>query len=178
MSQKGTLHKIAILGTPRSGKTTFCVRLAKEVYAENIPTTRGIDFHVVTANLAGLKLQIWDLAGQTHFKEAGLFDGMVSGASAFLFCYDASDPSSIKEIDGWLEVAKQHKQYEQTKKYLVGLKADLISESSMIGLNKLVMKHLDNEIIANHYILSVKEDINLDSFIALMAEDLSNINNE
>ena len=67
MSQKGTLHKIAILGTPRSGKTTFCVRLAKEVYAENIPTTRGIDFHVVSANLAGLKLQIWDLAGQGQF---------------------------------------------------------------------------------------------------------------
>ncbi|MCY3410842.1 MAG: GTP-binding protein [Candidatus Heimdallarchaeota archaeon] len=170
-----TLHKVAILGTPRSGKTTFCVRLAKGLFAENIPTTRGLDFHVVTADLEGLKLQIWDMAGQNHFREAGVFDGMVSGASAFLFCYDASDPSSIREIDNWLEIAKQHEHFEKTQKYLVGLKADLISESSMIGLNNLVTKHVDNQILTNHFILSTKSEINLDSFLATLAEDLTKI---
>lgn len=176
--EKVNLHKVAILGTPRSGKTTFCIRLAKGLFAENIPSTRGVDFHVVAANVQGVKLQVWDLAGQPHFKEAGVFDGMVSGASAFLFCYDASDPSSIKEIDGWLEVAKQHKFYEKTKKYLIGLKADLISESSMMGLNSLVNKHLSSEIIENHFIVSVRSDINLDGFLALLAEDLSSLDKD
>ena len=171
-----TLHKVAILGTPRSGKTTFCVKLAKGVFAESIPTTRAIDFHVVTAHIEGLKLQMWDMAGQPHFKDAGVFDGMVSGASAFLFCYDSSDPSSIKEIDGWLDIAKQHKNYSKTKEYLVGLKADLISESSMMALNELVKKHIDQSIVNNHFILSTKSEINFMGFLSLLAEDLRNIN--
>lgn len=170
-----TLHKVAILGTPRSGKTTFCVRLAKKIFAPEINSTRGVDFHVVTADLEGLKLQMWDMAGQPHFKDAGVFDGMVSGASAFLFCYDASDPSSIKEIDDWLDIAKQHKNYEKTKKYLVGLKADLISESSMIALNELVKKHIDQSIVSNHFILSTKTEMNFEGFLSLLAEDLRNL---
>ena len=101
-----------------------------------------------------------------------MFDGMVAGASAFLFCYDASDPSSIKEIDSWLEIAKQHSQFEKTKKYLVGLKGDLVSESSMMGLYELVKKHIGGEMISHHFILSTKTEMNLDGFLSLLAEEL------
>ena len=175
---KEKLHKLAILGTPRCGKTTFCVRLARQIFSENIPTTRGIDFHVVTADLEGLKLQIWDLAGQSHFRDAGVFDGMVAGATAFLFCYDASDPSSIREVDDWLAIAQQHGNFDRTKKYLVGLKGDLVSDSSIMALHELVKKHINSAIIENHFIISTKTEMNLDSFISLLGDDLRSFSDE
>ena len=58
MSQKFALHKIAILGTPRSGKTTLMVRLSKGLVDPAIQSTRGLDFHLVNVIKDNIKLQI------------------------------------------------------------------------------------------------------------------------
>lgn len=167
------LHKLAILGTPRSGKTTLAVKLAKGIVDTDIKSTRGIDFHVISAEKEGIKLQVWDYAGQSHYADAGIFDDMVIGASAFLFCYDAVDPSSMKEIDRWIEIAQNHKKFDETKKYLVGLKADLVGSGEALGLNSLVSKHVDNpELVEKHFIVSAREDINIDMLIGELIEDL------
>ena len=172
------LHKIAILGTPRSGKTTLAVKLAKgHLDGDEIKTTRGIDFHVVSAEKQGVKLQVWDHAGQTHYRDANIFDDMVLGASAFLFCYDAADPSSMREIDRWIEIAKHHKKFEKTKKYLIGLKADLVTDSGQqMGLISLVNKHLDNPgLVEKHFIVSATQDINIDMLTGELLDDLKSL---
>ena len=167
------LHKIAILGTPRAGKTTLAVKLAKGIVDSEITSTRGVDFHVVSAEKEGIKLQVWDYAGQAHYADAGIFDDMVMGASAFLFCYDAKDPSSMSEIDRWIEIAQHHKRFSETKKYLVGLKADLIDNASAMGLNSLVNRYLENpDMVEKHFIVSTHDDINLDILIGELIDDL------
>lgn len=171
------LHKIAILGTPRAGKTTLAVKLAKGTVDDDIHSTRGIDFHVIAAEKEGYRLQVWDYAGQAHYADAGIFDDMVQGASVFLFCYDAVDPSSMKEIDRWIEIAKNHNKFDMTKKYLVGLKADLVENpGQQLGLNLLVTKHLENPaLVDKHFIVSATNDINLDILIGELTDDLKNL---
>ncbi|MHA2501617.1 MAG: GTP-binding protein [Candidatus Kariarchaeaceae archaeon] len=171
------LHKIAVLGTPRAGKTTLAVKLAKGIVDSEIMSTRGVDFHVVSAEKEGIKLQVWDYAGQGHYADAGIFDDMVMGASAFLFCYDAADPGSMKEIDRWIEIAQHHRRFSDTKKYLIGLKADLVDNpGQMMGLNSLVSKHLDQpELVEKHFIVSTLNDINLDILIGELLDDLKTI---
>lgn len=171
-----TLHKIAILGIARAGKTTLAVKLAKGILDEEITSTRGIDFHVVSAEKEGIKLQVWDYAGQDHYADAGIFDDMVMGASAFLFCYDAADPNSMQEIDRWIEIAQHHKRFAETKKYLIGLKADKVDTGQMLGLHTLVNKYIDSpELIEKHFIISSTHDINLDILIGEMIDDLKSI---
>ncbi len=168
-----TIHKIAILGTPRCGKTTLGVKLSKGIFKGDIPSTKGIDFHVVKAKLDKITLQIWDYAGQSHYRDAGIFVDMVKGSSAFLFCYDASDPSSMKAIDKWIDVAKFNRKFYLTKKYLVGLKADLIDKASALALTALVTKYLNNpKLIDNHFIISTKDDLNVDMLIRELESDL------
>ncbi|MHA2249346.1 MAG: Rab family GTPase [Candidatus Kariarchaeaceae archaeon] len=173
---KMKLHKIAILGTPRAGKTSLMVRLSKGLVDPAIRSTRGIDFHVVRVEAKGIKLQIWDLAGQDHYRNAGIFDDMVLGASAFLFCYDASDASSIKQIDQWIDIARNHARFPETKQYLVGLKADIVDSGQQIGLTSLVQKYLDNpELNVKHIIASAHQGINIEELIDEIIDDLKSI---
>ncbi len=173
------IHKVAILGTPRAGKTTLMVKLSKGLVDPAIKQTRGIDFHVVRVEAAGLKLQIWDMAGQDHYRSAGIFDDMVLGASVFLFCYDAGDASSIKQVDEWIDIAKNHARFKETKKYLVGLKADLVDSGQHIGLNALVQKYLDNpELNIKHIIVSSHQDINVNELLAEISEELRHSDNK
>ncbi|MHA2032120.1 MAG: GTP-binding protein [Candidatus Kariarchaeaceae archaeon] len=177
MAQDFILHKIAILGTPRAGKTTLMVRLSKGLVDPAIQSTRGVDFHLVNVIQDNLKLQIWDLAGQDHYLSSGVFDDMVHGSSAFLFCYDANDAASIQKIDKWLDVAKKHKRFEETIKYLIGLKADLVDSGQQMGLNKLVTKYLDDpDLKFRHMIISAHKDINISELLGELTDDLQALN--
>lgn len=168
-----TIHKIAILGTPRAGKTTLMVRLSKGLVDPAIKSTRGVDFHLVSVIQDNIKLQIWDLAGQDHYRVAGIFDDMVFGASAFIFCYDASDASSIQQIDRWIDVARKYPKFDNTIKYLVGLKADLVDSGQQVALNKLVEKYLeDPNLNVKHIIVSSHNDINIELMLEELKDDL------
>jgi small GTP-binding protein len=180
------LHKIAILGTPRAGKTTLMVKLSKGLVDPAITQTRGVDFHVVRVETKGLKFQVWDLAGQDHYRSSGIFDDMVFGSSVFLFCYDASDASSIKEIDHWIDIAREidhwidiarnHKRFAETKQYLIGLKADQVDSAQQIGLTSLVQKYLDNpELNIKHIIVSAHQDLNIEELLDEIGDDVKEI---
>lgn len=176
IGQNYIIHKIAILGTPRAGKTTLMVRLSKGLVDPAIKSTRGIDFHLVSIVKDNYKLQIWDMAGQDHFRTSGMFDDMVAGASAFLFCYDASDPTSIQQIDRWIDVAKKHHKFNKTLKYLIGLKADLVDPGQQVALNKLVGKYVDNpELHVKHVICSAHKDMNISELLDEITDDLKTL---
>ncbi len=169
-----SLHKIVILGTPRAGKTTLMIKLSgKEVPPEEIRSTIGVDFHIVQFEKNQIRLQVWDYAGQAHFRNAGIFQDMVQGASAFLFCYDTSNTTSIEEIDAWVQIAKSHPKFNQTLRYLVGLKVDLTSKGQQIALNNLIQKYLGGEIIQKHFLISSKQDLGIDIMVDQLVEDLS-----
>lgn len=176
MSTEVGLHKVVILGTPGSGKTTLMVKLSGKNNFDEIKRTIGIDFHVVRRLInENMRLQVWDYAGQAHFRDAGIFEDMVQGASAFLFCYDASNSESIDQIERWLEIAKTNTRFSETKRYLVGLKVDQVNMGQQVALSNLIQKYLGGETIQKHFLISSYEDIGIEIMIENLAEDLKNI---
>lgn len=175
MSEESILHKVVILGTPGSGKTTLMVKLAGSNNFDEIKRTIGIDFHVVSKMVGKLRLQVWDYAGQAHFRDAGIFEDMVHGASAFLFCYDASNAESINQIDKWIEIARKHKEFNETMRYLVGLKVDQITAGQQVALSNLIQKYLGGEIVQKHFLISSYDDIGVDIMMENLTEDLSSL---
>jgi len=100
-------------------------------------------------------------------------DDMVHGSSAFLFCYNASDAASIQKIDKWLDVARKHRRFDDTIKYLIGLKADQVDAGQQIGLNKLVSKYLeDPNLNIKHMIISAHKDMNISELLGELTDDL------
>jgi small GTP-binding protein len=176
MTKEYGLHKVVILGTPGSGKTTLMVKLSGANNFDEIKRTIGVDFHVVRKLINdNLRLQIWDLAGQAHFRDSGIFEDMVHGASVFLICYDASNSESIKQIDKWLEIAKTHNRFSETKRYLVGLKVDQVSIGQQVALSNLIQKYIGGDTIQKHFLLSSFEDIGIEIMIENLSEDLINL---
>ena len=177
MNTKNTeLHKVVILGTAGSGKTTFMAKLSGAEDIENIERTIGIDFHVVRALIGkNIALQVWDYAGQPHFRDSGIFEEMVQGSSAFLFCYDSSDHESIDKMDKWLDIARANTKFSETIRYLIGLKVDQIKSSQQVALSNLIQKYLGSNAIQKHFLLSSYEDIGIDILISNIMDDLSKI---
>ncbi len=170
------LHKVVILGTPRAGKTTLMAKLSNHnLDEEKIKSTIGVDFHVVQYEKDNIRLQVWDYAGQAHFRDAGIFQDMVQGASAFLFCYDTSNTTSIEEIESWVEIAKSHNRFTDTLRYLVGLKVDLTSKGQQIALNNLIQKYLGGEIIQKHFLVSSREELGIEIMTEQLVEDLKKL---
>ncbi len=170
------LHKVVILGTPGSGKTTLMVKLAGSNNFDEIKRTIGVDFHVVRKLIdENLRLQVWDYAGQEHFRDAGIFEDMVQGASVFLFCYDASNSESINQIDRWMEIAKSHTKFNETMRYLVGLKVDQVSTGQQVALSNLIQKYLGGDAIQKHFLVSSYEDIGIDIMLENLIADLQKL---
>ena len=170
------LHKVVILGTPGSGKTTLIVRLAGSSNFDGIKRTIGIDFHVVRKLLSkDIRLQVWDYAGQTHFRDAGIFEDMVHGASIFFFCYDATNLDSIDQISKWIQIARSYPKFLETKRYLVGLKIDQATSGQQIVLSNLVQKYINANSIQKHFLISAHENIGVDVILDNLSQDIMNL---
>jgi small GTP-binding protein len=96
--------------------------------------TIGVDFYIKTLEIDGINitLQIWDFAGEHRFKN--LLPNYLIGASGGIFMYDISRFSSLKNIDGWIDVV--HKTPIEQRNYLpmilVGGKSDLASHGKRV----------------------------------------------
>ena len=80
---------------------------------------------------------------------------------------------SIKQIDSWIDVAKKHKRFHETTKYLIGLKADLVDAGQQVALNSLVAKYLDDpELNVKHMIISAHKDMNISELTGELTDDI------
>ncbi|MHA1513582.1 MAG: hypothetical protein ACTSRJ_05910, partial [Candidatus Hodarchaeales archaeon] len=68
------------------------------------------------------KIQIWDLGGQEHFKQMGLFRDFCRGADAALLCFDLTDISTLFSLSEWLSFVESN-----IPRFLIGTKADLVT---------------------------------------------------
>lgn len=118
--------KILMIGDGGVGKTTLLHRLVTGGYSEQSMTI-GVGFaSKVMRTLDGreVKLQVWDVAGQSRFRL--LVPSARGGAKGIILVFDLSRPSTFVRLDDWVRLARSDLPPERhVPIVLVGAKCDL-----------------------------------------------------
>ncbi len=98
------LFKIVLMGDGSVGKTSLRRSYMGEGFKAQYMITIGADFAVKKMSLAGghdVSIQIWDLAGQDHFKNVR--STFYRGAQGALAVYSTVERSSFDNIHSWFD---------------------------------------------------------------------------
>ncbi|NHJ14431.1 MAG: GTP-binding protein [Candidatus Thorarchaeota archaeon] len=98
------LFKVILMGDGSVGKTSLRRQYMGEGFRANYMITIGADFAVKKMKLEGgfdVSIQIWDLAGQEHFKNVR--NTFYKGAQGALAVYSTVERSSFDNIRNWLD---------------------------------------------------------------------------
>lgn len=100
------LFKVVLMGDGSVGKTSLRRTYMGEGFKAQYMITIGADFAVKKMQLAGgheVSIQIWDLAGQEHFKNVR--STFYKGAQGAMAVYSTVERASFDNIKSWLEEA-------------------------------------------------------------------------
>ncbi|KAF9617498.1 hypothetical protein IFM89_036702, partial [Coptis chinensis] len=89
------LFKLLLIGDSGVGKSCLLLRFSDDSYLESYISTIGVDFKIMTVEQDGktIKLQIWDTAGQEHFRT--ITSSYYRGAHDIIVVYDVTDQESF-----------------------------------------------------------------------------------
>ena len=131
--------KIVLLGEGGVGKTTISKSYVNNYFFTKSKHTIAVEFHsklIPNSDRGVTKLQIWDLGGQEHFKQMGVFRDFCQGADIALLCFDLTDLSSLFSLSEWVEFIEP-----RIPRFLIGTKSDLAtSEEKSLDLEEFVRK--------------------------------------
>lgn len=97
------LIKIVVAGDGNVGKTSLIRQYTEGKFEISRVATIGVDFHFHTVQLPDgpVRLSIWDMAGQEHFKF--LRSSFYRGSRAAVLVYDVTSPESLEHLVKWRE---------------------------------------------------------------------------
>lgn len=101
MDPEYTLVKVVVVGDGNVGKTTLIRRFCEGKFHASRVTTIGVDFYTQRVLLpsGGVKLSIWDMAGQERFYVVR--EGFYRGSKAAAMVYDVTNPVSLVNLKRW-----------------------------------------------------------------------------
>lgn len=139
-------YKIAILGEGGIGKTAICKTLYHKKSYLDTSQTIAVEFHVVRKKIQGTDctFQIWDLGGQKHFREMGVFNQYCKGVQGAIVCFDLTDIETLYQITKWMEFVPRN-----IPVILVGTKSDLVKSDYFV---KEGILDIQNQYIIDRYI--------------------------
>jgi small GTP-binding protein len=114
--------KIVVLGEGGVGKTTLSKSFEQNTIFQTTSQTIGVDIHVKHLKFENFPctVQLWDLGGQEHFKNMGIFPQFCEGSHGALVCFDLTDLETFNKLDQWIKLLPN-----KTPFILIGTKADL-----------------------------------------------------
>ncbi len=101
------LYKVVVLEDGGVGKTSILMRYTEQKFDERYIMTIGSNFAVKSLYMENIKinLQIWDLAGQSHFSM--MRHSFYRGAKGAIYVFDLSRRPTFEELVNWItEVEK------------------------------------------------------------------------
>ncbi|MFW9874555.1 MAG: Rab family GTPase [Candidatus Thorarchaeota archaeon] len=127
MDIKAAFYKICIVGDFGVGKSTLLHQYLERRFIPNVQSTIASNFFVKHLKIPNVRnvitLQIWDLAGQDHFK--WVRQAFYKGAKGIAFVFDLSRKETFEQLASWI------KEVEDTignvPRILVGNKLDLVN---------------------------------------------------
>jgi len=123
--QRSFLFKIVLIGDGAVGKTSLRKRWMGEGFEVNYIFTIGCDFAIKELQFNDnirVKLQIWDLGGQPHFREVR--KAFYVGASGGIVLYDITNRQSFENVRMWVAELIKHAK-KKVPIVVVGNKIDL-----------------------------------------------------
>ncbi|MFW9878696.1 MAG: Rab family GTPase [Candidatus Thorarchaeota archaeon] len=127
MGIKSVFYKICIVGDFSVGKSTLLHQYLEGRFISNVQSTIASNFFVKHLKIPNVKnlitLQIWDLAGQDHFK--WVRQAFYKGAKGIAFVFDLSRKESFEHLTSWIEEVENTIGFGP--RILVGNKLDLIN---------------------------------------------------
>jgi len=121
------LFKFIIIGDSSVGKSSLLLKFVEKRFKTDHDITIGVEFGVKITELKDkslIKLQIWDTAGQEHFKS--IIRVYYRGAIGALLVYDISNRDSFNHVISWINEVKNYS-HPNISFILVGNKVDLIN---------------------------------------------------
>lgn len=97
------LIKVVVAGDGNVGKTSLIRQYCEGRFETSRVATIGVDFQTKIVKLPDevVKLSIWDMAGQDHFKSVR--EGFYRGSQAAALVFDATVLDSLKHLLKWRE---------------------------------------------------------------------------
>jgi small GTP-binding protein len=159
--------KILLLGDASVGKTSFTKRYCYNIFNPSERLTIGVDFHVKTIDLRGLKvkLQIWDVGGEERFRF--LLPTYTLGANAAFLLYDITRPATLDNITEWTSIVRQ--KAGEIPIMLVGAKLDLAKSQRKVPREHGIQTAEKNK-MAGFSELSSKDNININEAFETLTE--------
>jgi small GTP-binding protein len=159
--------KILLLGDASVGKTSFTKRYCYNLFNPSERLTIGVDFHVKTIELNNkkVKLQLWDVGGEERFRF--LLPTYCLGANAAFLLYDITRPSTLDNINEWINIVRQ--KGGPIPIMLVGAKLDLESTQRQIQRDYGIQIAEKNN-MASFVEISAKENVNVDEAFNVLTE--------
>ncbi len=127
--------KIALLGSPGSGKTSIATKLTTDIFYNQTDPTVGASFFTYSDYIQKyndnyqfdnkIELYIWDTAGQERYKS--LVAIYLRNCDVIIVTYDLTN-TNYSELNFWLKYIRDSHYYVDIKPFifLVGCKADLL----------------------------------------------------
>ncbi|MHA1215848.1 MAG: Rab family GTPase [Candidatus Thorarchaeota archaeon] len=131
------LFKVVLMGDGSVGKTSLRRTYMGEGFRASYMITIGADFAVKKMSLEGgheVSIQIWDLAGQEHFKNVR--STFYKGAQGALAVYSTVERSSFDNLPNWINEC-WHNAGKKIPIVVIGNKIDLREQFK----DNPVMKH-------------------------------------
>ncbi len=104
----GFKYRVVLLGEATVGKTSLLRRYTENIFDEEYKQTLGTTFATKDievkdkdGNVRSVKISIWDMGGQSTYRE--LRRQYMKGSSAAIIVYDVTKPESFMAMNNWFE---------------------------------------------------------------------------
>ncbi len=168
-------YKICIVGNFGVGKTTLLHQYLDKRFNPNVTSTIGSHFFVKHLKIPNVKnlitLQIWDLAGQEHFK--WVRHVFYKGAKGIVYVFDLSRKNTFEDIVGWKKEVENSIGF--LPNVLVGNKLDLVNSEEKLITDQdsdSLRQHLD---ACAYYETSAKTGISVNDVFKKLTSEMYKI---
>jgi small GTP-binding protein len=163
--------KIVVSGDGGVGKTSFLNRLIYDYFNERNELTKGVDFYskIIKVNGTEFNVVLWDLAGQSQFKE--ILDDFVEGSIAAFVLFDLSRINTIESVYNWTNKLRE---LGNVPIIILGTKYDLVDPETCSSLDEYILSIVHfNDNIVEYLKISSKTGFNINQAFNLLIMKLS-----
>lgn len=158
-------RKVILTGSFGVGKTSLFRRFINNTFSEKYITTIGVKVDKKVVDIQGQEVSIllWDIAGEV--KQDKVPKSYFLGASAIIYVFDLTRPSTYKNIGVDMDILKDILPDSIIK--IVGNKSDLVEEAAIEKIKEELVLPID-------IITSAKNDVNVEELFSGLAADFLN----